>query len=300
MSKNYQILDFFGFDLLTFDLKYVIITSMNFTRMADLFSTQVELASDSVDLHTLLRDKIRRIFLRSLRETILKNKNLLVVVLLAVACYICLQFLFNIPSMVIANPVEVDGSTVEVVFGPEPSIAITTEQLAGGTIVAVAESSVVDGTNDVVEQEEPAVDVAVETVTTVAASPIIEEVIVETPPLNMQAVDIAKKYLGVPYVWGGTSPRGFDCSGLVQYVYAQLGISISRTASSQAREGVYVDRANLTYGDLVFFARGGYVHHVGMYIGDGKMIHAPHSGDVVRIVDLSSHKNYYTARRIIR
>lgn len=273
---------------------------MNFTRMADLFSTQVELASDSVDLHTLLRDEIRRIFLRSFRETILKNKNLMVIILLAVACYICLQFLFNIPSMVIATPVEVDGSTVEVVFGPEPSLAITTEQLAGGTITAVAENSVVEVSNEIVEQEVPAVDNAVETVTTVAASPIIEEVIVETPPLNMQAVEVAKRYLGVPYVWGGSSPRGFDCSGLMQYVYAQLGISISRTASSQAREGIYVDRANLTYGDLVFFARGGYVHHVGMYIGDGKMIHAPHSGDVVRIVDLSSHKNYYTARRIIR
>lgn len=294
--KKLSILDFFGFDLLTFDLKYVIIISMNFTRMADLFSTQVELASDSVDLHTLLRDEIRRIFLRSLKETILKNKNLMIIVLLAVACYISLQFLFNIPSMVIATPVEVDGSTVEVVFGVEPSIAITTEQVGAPTLNAVAEVKI----DEVVEQEVPAVNNAVEVVTTVAENPIIEEIIVETPPLNIQAVETAKKYLGVPYVWGGTSPRGFDCSGLVQYVYAQLGISISRTASSQAREGVYVDRANLTYGDLVFFARGGYVHHVGMYIGDGKMIHAPHSGDVVRIVDLSSHKNYYTARRIIR
>ena len=85
-------------------------------------------------------------------------------------------------------------------------------------------------------------------------------------------VNSAKKYLGVPYVWGGTSPRGFDCSGLVQYVCRQNGISVPRVAASQRNAGRYVSRANLQPGDLVFFGNGGRITHVGIYVGNGNMM----------------------------
>jgi hypothetical protein len=98
-----------------------------------------------------------------------------------------------------------------------------------------------------------------------------------------KAVQIAKKYLGVEYRWGGTDPKtGLDCSGLTQLVYGQLGISLPRVSSDQARAGTKVASiAEAKRGDLVFF--GSPVHHVGIYLGDGKMLDAPHSGKKVQI-----------------
>ncbi|TWP38304.1 hydrolase [Leekyejoonella antrihumi] len=103
-----------------------------------------------------------------------------------------------------------------------------------------------------------------------------------TPPPTgnlSQVVSIAEQYLGVPYVWGGESPSGFDCSGLTQYVYAKAGLSIPRTASAQQS---YLSRtSNPVPGDLVFF--GSPAYHVGIYLGNNQMIAAPHPGAVVRI-----------------
>jgi peptidoglycan hydrolase CwlO-like protein len=96
----------------------------------------------------------------------------------------------------------------------------------------------------------------------------------------------ASNYLGVPYVWGGTTPSGFDCSGYVQYVFAHFRINLPRVASDQQGVGTYVTRDQLKPGDLVFF--GDPAHHVGIYVGDGCMIHAPHTGDVVKIQKLNS------------
>jgi cell wall-associated NlpC family hydrolase len=113
----------------------------------------------------------------------------------------------------------------------------------------------------------------------------------------------AKKYIGVPYLWGGTSPKGFDCSGFVQYVFKAHGISLNRTCETQYKHGTYVSKSNLKPGDLVFFQntyKAG-ISHVGIYIGDGKFIQASSSKGVV-ISNLSSSyyvSHYYGARRIL-
>lgn len=110
------------------------------------------------------------------------------------------------------------------------------------------------------------------------------------PALGSEAVALAEKQIGTPYVWGGAKPGGFDCSGLVQWTYGQLGVSLPRTAADQAKAGVAVSPADAQPGDLVFFSRNGHVDHVGMYVGNGVMVEAPHTGTTVRLqkVDLST------------
>ncbi len=97
--------------------------------------------------------------------------------------------------------------------------------------------------------------------------------------LGGKAVAIAEQYLGVPYVWGGASPSGFDCSGLVMYVYEQLGVSLPHNAAAQYASTTPIPVSDLQPGDLVFFYGFG---HVGIYVGNGTMIHAPHTGTVVQ------------------
>ena len=99
---------------------------------------------------------------------------------------------------------------------------------------------------------------------------------------DSSVVAIASRYLGVPYLYGGSSPRGFDCSGLTQYVYGLLGVSLPRTAQQQYNATTRVSRSSARPGDLVFFFSGGIVTHVGIYLGGNMMIAAPHTGDVVK------------------
>ena len=117
------------------------------------------------------------------------------------------------------------------------------------------------------------------------------------PPAKYTGVvGIAMQYLGVPYVWGGASPSGFDCSGLIMYVYAQVGVSLPHNAAMQYGYGVPVSFDQLEPGDLVFFHGLG---HAGIYIGGGQFIHAPHTGDVVRIstMDGTYSSGFVGARR---
>jgi peptidoglycan DL-endopeptidase CwlO len=107
---------------------------------------------------------------------------------------------------------------------------------------------------------------------------------VAPPNVHGGVVGIAMQYLGVPYVWGGASPRGFDCSGLVMYVFAQIGVSLPHSSYAQYNMGTPVSISQLQPGDLVFFAGAS---HEGIYIGGGQFVHAPHTGDVVKISSLS-------------
>jgi len=134
----------------------------------------------------------------------------------------------------------------------------------------------------------------------VAASPTAPPTPVAAPPSSHYSgvVGIAMQYLGTPYVWGGASPSGFDCSGLVMYVYAQVGVSLPHSSYAQYGAGVPVSYDQLQPGDLVFFYGLG---HVGIYIGGGSFIHAPHTGDVVKISSLSGSysSSFVGARRIL-
>lgn len=118
-----------------------------------------------------------------------------------------------------------------------------------------------------------------------------------------QIVAEAKKYLGTPYVYGGASPSGFDCSGFVYYVLKQFGYSPYRTPADQYKMGTYVAKSNLQPGDIVFFA-GTYasgISHVGIYVGNGQFIHSPNSRSTVSYADLTSGywaQHYYGARRM--
>ncbi|MBU3113140.1 C40 family peptidase [Clostridium lacusfryxellense] len=110
-------------------------------------------------------------------------------------------------------------------------------------------------------------------------------------------VAYASNFLGTPYVWGAAGPTNFDCSGFMQYVYRHFGVSLSRTTFTQINEGSYVPRENLQAGDLIFFGSSSNPHHVGMYVGNNSYIHAPRTGDVIKVSALT-RGDYLTARRI--
>lgn len=116
------------------------------------------------------------------------------------------------------------------------------------------------------------------------------------PPSSGGAVSIASQYLGVPYVWGGASPSGFDCSGLVMYVYAQMGVYLPHSAAAQYYAGTPVSYSQLAPGDLVFFGQP--IYHVGIYAGGGSMIHAPYPGASVSYSSVSGLGDYSGACRI--
>jgi cell wall-associated NlpC family hydrolase len=153
----------------------------------------------------------------------------------------------------------------------------------------------------VVGQGGPWAALGFRTVPSVTGLPVVTEPLVggALPPasgVGGRAVAIAAQYLGVPYRWGGASPlSGFDCSGLAMFVYAQLGIQLTHYTGAQFQQGAPVPPAALQPGDLVFFDASafGTPGHEGIYIGGGMFIHAPHTGDVVRIASLVSYASRF-------
>jgi cell wall-associated NlpC family hydrolase len=129
---------------------------------------------------------------------------------------------------------------------------------------------------------------------------------VDIDSINGSAAQIAliketMKYLGIPYVWAGATPSGgFDCSGLVLYVYAKFGVSFPHGATMQAHMGTPVPFDKLEPADLVFFGDPSFYHHVGIYIGNGLFIEAPHTGDVVKVSQLAGRGSTLACRYPIR
>ena len=118
-------------------------------------------------------------------------------------------------------------------------------------------------------------------------------------PKAQAILDTAANYLGVPYVWGGTTPAGFDCSGFVQYVFSQNGISLTRTTYTQwDNDGYYVSRSDLQPGDLVYFGSSSSPHHVGIYVGNDTYIHAPRTGKTIEYSPLSSRRDFCGGKRV--
>lgn len=113
-------------------------------------------------------------------------------------------------------------------------------------------------------------------------------------------IEKAHSYLGVPYVWGGATPSGFDCSGLVQYVFNDVGISLPRVANQQESAGEPISFTDLEPGDLLHFGAKGSTYHIGIYIGGGEFIHAPKPGDVVKVTKLSHFMPDFATRVIPR
>ncbi|MGN1308064.1 MAG: NlpC/P60 family protein [Faecousia sp.] len=120
--------------------------------------------------------------------------------------------------------------------------------------------------------------------------------------LGQQIATYAQQFVGYPYVYGGSSPSGFDCSGFMQYVFSQFGYSINRTATAQLANGYYVAYEDLRPGDIIYFGYGSTASHVGMYIGNGQFVHAENSSTGVVITDLSVSwyaNRYLCAHRIV-
>lgn len=122
-------------------------------------------------------------------------------------------------------------------------------------------------------------------------------------PLGQQIVEFALQYVGYPYVYGTAGPDTFDCSGFTSYVYAKFGYTLNRSSKDQIKNGVAVAKENLEPGDLVLFSSNGeYPTHVGLYIGDGNIVHASTEKDGVKISSLDTSyyiQNYFGARRVL-
>ena len=114
-----------------------------------------------------------------------------------------------------------------------------------------------------------------------------------------RVVPTAEQYIGVPYVYGGSSPRGFDCSGFVQYVYGQNGVDLPRTSRQMAGSGIAVSTRALAVGDLLLFQQGGRISHVAIYAGNGRFIHSSSSGHGVRYDDFDTRRGHWFADHLV-
>ena len=187
-----------------------------------------------------------------------------------------------------------------VIYGPstandpnalDPDI---TEDLPGSDRYATIDETINPGGIVTVVAPDTEVPMGESPVITVEPAPVSAEATSEAAEL----IAYAKKFIGTAYHYGKASPEeGFDCSGFTQYVFSHFGYSLNRSSAAQMKNGVSVSYSELIPGDLVFFSRAGYaVGHVGIYIGDGKFIHSPHTGDYVKISEMS--ESYYQTRYV--
>lgn len=121
--------------------------------------------------------------------------------------------------------------------------------------------------------------------------------------VGQRIAEYAKGFVGTPYVYGGTTPAGFDCSGFTQYVFRQFGYPINRIAADQGSNGLWVARENMTAGDLMLFTSDGCtaINHAGIYVGGGMMVHAAQNGQGVKLSDINTDyyiRNLVVVRRI--
>ena len=182
---------------------------------------------------------------------------------------------------------------------PDPVLEITVTAVApqdGSSGVAVAQPS----GETVLVTSLDAEDGSELTVTGRDAA-VVYTVEESTEDIGAGAARYALKQVGIPYVWGGNTPKGFDCSGLIQYSYARAGVEFPRATVTQRKASRYVSRASLRPGDLVFFHIDGKRYsHLGMYVGDGRFVHAPRTGKVVSTASLDNpywQRNYAGGRR---
>ena len=134
-----------------------------------------------------------------------------------------------------------------------------------------------------------------------SATQVAAPAVPQLPRKGSSIITAARAYLGTTYIFGGMTRAGIDCSGLTYLSAQQVGVQLPRDAADQSRVGAVVRRKDLRPGDLVFFGPGSRdtIHHVGIYIGAGRILHAPHTGSWVRVTKLSTFHDYWGARRLV-
>lgn len=168
-----------------------------------------------------------------------------------------------------------------------PLITSTPFMLDGSDVTGIVDTIGMDAATSAVQAAENG-----------APSVTIPDSDIKGTPLERAIVNGAQQFLGVPYVWGGEDPSGFDCSGLVQYVYQNVGINVPRVTYQQFEAGTKIDPNKARPGDLVFFRMEDQgPGHVGIYAGNGKYIAAPQTGEYVSIKNLADRKDLVGVRR---
>lgn len=191
-------------------------------------------------------------------------------------------------------------STSPLAFAQTASASPATDQYATTlTVMSVVEQAVQTAGNQAAEEAEPAMDAIAGKIIAKQEKAAKKAAAAKANKVT-KVLDTANSLKGTPYVYGGSTPSGFDCSGFTMYCYAKSGVSLTHNAQAQFNQTKSVSTASMKAGDLVFFGSStGSITHVGIYVGDGKFIHSPQTGEFVRVDSLSSRSNFVGATRVI-